>query len=110
MAVAYAVLIVLNLWRLIAHRSAMVADFSDIRRSFGFFTFVAGTGVLGSRLALSGWWGTATVLLSIAAVSWLILGCAGPVVAVLGKVKRPLSKAANGSWFVWTVGDRKSVV
>lgn len=110
MAVAYVVLIVLNLWRLAAYRSAMVADFSDIRRSFGFFTFVAGTGVLGSRLALSGWWGTATVLLSIAAVSWLILGYAVPVVAVLGKVKRPLIKGANGSWFVWTVGAQSVAV
>lgn len=110
MVIAYAVLIVLNLWRFVAYRSAMISDFSDLQRSFGFFTFVAGTGVLGSRLALSGWWNTATVLLTIAAVSWLILGYAVPVVAVLGKGRRPLIKSANGSWFVWTVGAQSVAV
>lgn len=109
-AAAYAVLVVLNLWRLIAHRDAMTTDFYDIRGSFGFFTFVAATGVLGSRLALSGWWTTAAILLIIAAVAWLILGYLVPVVAVLGKTQRPLYKHANGSWFVWVVGAQSVAV
>lgn len=109
-AVAYVALVGLNLWRLIAHRSAMAEDFYDIRQSFGFFTFVAGTCVLGSRLALSGWWTTAAVLLVIAASSWLVLGYLVPVVAVLGKTKRPLYKDANGSWFVWVVGAQSVAV
>src|SRR5699024_9936088 len=109
-AVAYVALVGLNLWRLIAHRSAMAEDFYDIRQSFGFFTFVAGTCVLGSRLALSGWWTTAAVLLVIAASPWLGLGYLVPVVAVLGKTKRPLYKDANGSWFVWVVGAQSVAV
>ena len=109
-SLAYAVLVVLNLWRLIAHRAAMATDFYDIRGSFGFFTFVAATGVLGSRLALSGWWTTAAILLIIAAVAWLVLGYLVPVVAVLGKTKRPLYKEANGSWFVWVVGAQSVAV
>lgn len=108
--VAYVVLVGLNLWRLIAHRTAMAKDFSDIRGSFGFFTFIAGTGVLGSRLALSGWWTSAVILLIIAAVTWLVLGYLIPVVAVLGKSERPIFKGANGSWFVWVVGAQSVAV
>ena len=108
--VAYAVLIVLNVWRLIAHRSAVGHDFSDIAQSFGFFTFVAGTGVLGSRLAMTGWWTAATILLVVAAVSWLILGYMVPVVAVLGRAERPLIKGANGLWFLWVVGAQSVAV
>src|SRR5699024_1569735 len=103
-AAAYTVLVILNLWRLIAHRDAMTADFYDIRGSFGFFTFVAATGVLGSRLALSNWWTSAAILLIIAAAAWLVLGYLVPVFAVLGKSERPIIKGANGSWFVWVVG------
>ncbi|MDN5838463.1 MAG: tellurite resistance/C4-dicarboxylate transporter family protein [Yaniella sp.] len=109
-AVSYVLLVVLNLWRLIGHRSAMAEDFYDIRQSFGFFTFVAGTGVLGSRLALSGWWTTAVALLVIAAISWLALGYLVPVFAVLGKAERPIIKGANGSWFVWVVGAQSVAV
>lgn len=109
-AIGYVLLVGLNLWRLITHRNAMVTDFSDIRESFGFFTFVAGTGVLGSRLALSGWLKTAAGLLLVAGVAWLILGYLIPVVAVLGKARRPLTKSANGSWFIWVVGIQSVAV
>lgn len=109
-AVAYVVLIVLNIWRFIAHRDAMAADFADVHRSFGFFTFVAGTGVLGTRLAFSGWWTTAGILLGVAGVTWLILGYIIPVVAVLGKSERPITQAANGLWFVLIVGAQSVAV
>src|SRR5699024_5636258 len=62
------------------------------------------------RLALSGWWTTAVVLLVIAAISWLALGYLVPVFAVLGKAERPIIKGANGSWFVWVVGAQSVAV
>lgn len=46
-AVVYVLLIVLNIWRLIAHRSAVSDDFADATRSFGFFTFVEALGSWG---------------------------------------------------------------
>ena len=49
--VSYVVLVVLNLWRFVGHRPAMIDDFRDPKRAFGFFTFVAGTNVLGTRIA-----------------------------------------------------------
>jgi len=109
-AISYIVLIVLNTWRLLAHRDAMAADFADVQRSFGFFTFVAGTGVLGTRLAFAGWWATAAILLGVAGISWLILGYVIPVVAVLGKSERPVTQWANGLWFVLIVGAQSVAV
>ena len=49
--VSYVVLVVLNAWRFVGHRPAMIDDFRDPKRAFGFFTFVAGTNVLGTRIA-----------------------------------------------------------
>src|SRR5690625_7252557 len=45
--VAYAVLVVLTLWRLAAHRDAVATDLRDPRTAFQAFTFVAGTGEIG---------------------------------------------------------------
>ena len=55
---AFVVLLGLTLWRFVAYRSATNADFLDPRRAFGFFTFVAGTNVLGVRLGMAGHTGT----------------------------------------------------
>ena len=51
---AFLVLLVLTAWRFAVFRDAVVEDFTDPRRGFGFFTFVAGTNVLGVRLGLEG--------------------------------------------------------
>jgi len=109
-AIGYVVLIGLNIWRLIAHWDAVLTDFFDIGQAFGFFTFVAASGVLGSRLVLSGWSTTAVVLLIIATLVWLILGYLIPLVTLLGKAERPIYKGANGNWFIWVVGAQSVAV
>ncbi len=62
-ATAFVVLVLLTGWRLHAYRASVVDDFADPRRAFGFFTFVAGTNVLGVRLAAQGWTSGAAALL-----------------------------------------------
>ncbi|GAC1568890.1 MAG: hypothetical protein NVS3B6_21950 [Pseudarthrobacter sp.] len=57
-AVSYAVILVLSLARLARFPAAMRRDFMDPSRAFGFFTFIAGTNVLGVRLGMAGWHGT----------------------------------------------------
>lgn len=52
---AFVVLLVLTAWRLVAFPGSVTGDFTDPRRAFGFFTFVAGTNVLGVRLGLGAW-------------------------------------------------------
>lgn len=107
---AYAVLVVLNIARLIRHRERMVADFCDPRRAFGFFTFVAGTNVLGARAGLEGWDSVLAVLLAVALLFWLVLGYVVPWSAVLGHSERPVVATARGSWFNWVVATQSVAV
>ena len=104
--VAFVVLAVLSTWRFVAFRRATVEDFVDPRRGFGFFTFVAGTNVLGVRLALDGHYVATGVLLACAGSAWLVLGYVVPWTAVLGREERPVVAAANGTWFIWTVATQ----
>lgn len=74
-AVAFVVLLGLTLWRFLAYRSAINDDFLDPRRAFGFFTFVAGTNVLGVRLGMEGSYTATAVLLAPAGTGWLAGWC-----------------------------------
>lgn len=107
---AYAVLVLLTAWRLVSFSGAMVEDFTDPRRGFGFFTFVAGTNVLGVRLGLSGLEIATAVLLVVAGVAWLVLGYVVPWTAVLGRQERPVIATANGTWFIWVVASQSVAV
>jgi tellurite resistance protein TehA-like permease len=107
---AYVLLVVLTVVRAAQFPAALRADFDDPRRGFRFFTFVAGTGVLGARLALSGYRHTALVLLGVAWVAWILLGYVVPWTAVLGREDRPVIASANGTWFIWVVASQSIAV
>jgi tellurite resistance protein TehA-like permease len=109
-AVAYAVLVGLNVWRFAAFRGAMADDFRDPRRAFGFFTFVAGTNVLGVRAAAEGWHDLTAGLLLVGGLVWLVLGYTVPWSAVLGREERPVLLTANGTWFIWVVASQSVAV
>lgn len=109
-AASYTVLTVLTAWRAIAFPDRLRADFTDPRRGFGFFTFVAGTNVLGARLALAGQDRAAFVLLAVGGLSWLALGYVVPWTAVLGRDDRPVLAGANGTWFIWVVASESVAV
>jgi tellurite resistance protein TehA-like permease len=105
-ALCYLVLIALHLWRLLAFRGDMRTDLADPSRGFGFFTFVAGTDVLGARLAADGHFSVAPTLLAIGGISWLVLGYAVPWAALLRGSDPPAVAAANGTWFIWVVATQ----
>lgn len=109
-AVGYVVLVVLSVWRLIEFRDDMRADLADSGRAFGFFTFIAGSNVLGIRLIIEGRHSTAAVLLIVAALTWLVLGYVVPWTAVLGTAERPVLAKANGTWFVWVVASESVAI
>lgn len=108
--VAYVVLCVLNLWRFLEFRHVMASDFRAPKRAFGFFTFVAGTNVLGTRAAAEGWFTLTVWLLAISSAIWLILGYALPWSAVLSRAERPVVALANGTWFIWVVASQSIAV
>ncbi|MFB4308483.1 tellurite resistance/C4-dicarboxylate transporter family protein [Actinomadura sp. GTD37] len=107
---AYAVLVAATLWRAAAFRAELRSDFTDPRRGFGFFTFVAGTDILGTRIAGTGEHGIALGLLVVGGLSWLVLGYVVPWTAVLGREDRPVVAGANGTWFIWVVASQSVAV
>ncbi|HNI71317.1 MAG TPA: tellurite resistance/C4-dicarboxylate transporter family protein, partial [Marmoricola sp.] len=109
-AVAYVLLIGLVLVRALRHRDALKQDFADPARAFGFFTFVAATCVLGSRLGIENMYDLALPLLAVASLAWLLLGYVIPWTAVLGRTVRPVLQTANGTWFIWVVASQSIAV
>ncbi len=109
-ALTYLLLLALTGVRAARFPAALRADFDDPARGFRFFTFVAGTGVLGTRLALSGHRHAAVVLLIVAWVAWILLGYVVPWTAVLGREDRPVIVSANGTWFIWVVASQSIAV
>jgi tellurite resistance protein TehA-like permease len=106
----FAVLVVLTAWRAIAFRDSMRDDFADPRRAFGFFTFVAATDVIGTRLAFDAHHVVALALLAVGWLTWLVLGYTVPWTAVLGQAGRPVLHHANGTWFIWVVASQSIAV
>jgi tellurite resistance protein TehA-like permease len=106
----FVVLLGLTVARLALYRPAVVADFMDPRRAFGFFTFVAGTNVMGVRLGVAGHHGVTAGLLVVSGLAWLLLGYVVPWTAVLGREERPVVATANGTWFIWVVASQSMAV
>lgn len=106
----YAVLVAATAWRAVAYRAELRADFTDPARGFGFFTFVAGTDVLGTRIAGTGEHGIAFALLAVGGIGWIVLGYVVPWTAVLGREDRPVIAGANGTWFIWVVASQSVAV
>ncbi|WP_405219086.1 tellurite resistance/C4-dicarboxylate transporter family protein [Agrococcus sp. Ld7] len=109
-AIAYVVLLTLTIWRLLRYGAAFRDDFNDPRRAFGFFTFVAGTNVLGVRLSMDGHLAWTAALLVLALMAWFVLGYVVPWTAVLGRTTRPVVATANGTWFIWVVASQSIAV
>jgi tellurite resistance protein TehA-like permease len=108
--IEYAVLVIVSAWRLARFRADAAADLADLRRAFGLFTFVAGTDVLGTRLALDGHGDAAFTLPALGCAAWLVLGYLVPWTAVLGCTARPVLPDANGTWFIWVVASQSIAV
>ncbi|MGB3698082.1 MAG: tellurite resistance/C4-dicarboxylate transporter family protein, partial [Gordonia sp. (in: high G+C Gram-positive bacteria)] len=108
--VAYVVLLVLNAVRLLRYRAAVAFDLRLPGRTFGFFTIVAATGVLGSRLMFDGHLSAALVLLAVAVALFLVLGYALPPLAFVARTGQPQLERADGTWFLWVVATQSVAV
>lgn len=109
--ICYTVLVVVTVIRLARYRSTMLAQLRDPSISFGYFTFVAGTDVVGAALASREYYGPAFVLLIVGSVAWLFLGYVVPWSAVAGRGRSgPILEKANGTWFIWVVASQSVAV
>lgn len=104
--VAFVVLVVLTIWRLVEFRSRAVDDFFDPQSSFGYFTSVAAAGVLASGVSAHGMITLSLVLFLLGFAAWLLLGYAVPWATMLDRSHHPTVRGANGSWFLWVVSSQ----
>ncbi|MGD7002601.1 tellurite resistance/C4-dicarboxylate transporter family protein [Corynebacterium halotolerans] len=108
-ALGYVVLVLMAATRILRWRHLVAGDLRNSGRSFGFFTFVAGTDVLGVALVEHGAHQPALVLLLIGLVAGLGLGYVVPWLAVLGGSPPPL-RQVDGTWFIWVVAAQSVAI
>ena len=109
--VAYFVLIVLTVLRLVWFPHAFFSDLVDHRRGPGFFTFVAGSCVLGSQFVLiANNYDIALALWIVAVILWIVL-IYGIFAALSVKEHKPsLADGINGGWLLAVVSTQSIAV
>jgi tellurite resistance protein TehA-like permease len=106
-AVAYAVLWLLTLIRLIWHFPRLVTDLTDHARGPGFFTLVAGTCVLGSQFVIVANNFTVALLLWLLGVLlWVLIMYVFFTAVTVREDTPPLEKGLNGAWLIAIVATQ----
>ena len=109
--VAYPVLSVLTLLRLIRWPRRLLADLVDHRRGPGFFTLVAGTAVFGNQwVLLAGMPGVALALGALGTVLWVLVTYTFFVAVVVGSSKAGVEEALSGGWLLAAVATQSLAV
>ncbi|HEX9076628.1 MAG TPA: tellurite resistance/C4-dicarboxylate transporter family protein, partial [Anaerolineae bacterium] len=105
--VAFVVLWILTLARLIFFFPRFIADLTDHARGPGFFTLVAGTSVLGRQyILLAGDETTALVLWFLAALLWVVLMYSFFAAVTVRDEKPNLETGLNGGWLLTVVATQ----
>ncbi len=105
--VAYGILWLFTLVRLLRYFSHLVADLANHARGPGFFTLVAGTCVLGTQfVVLAGDLATASVLWWLGVILWFILIDSFFTAATVREEKPSLDTGINGAWLVVVVSTQ----
>jgi tellurite resistance protein TehA-like permease len=103
-AVAYVVLVVLVLARLVLYPRLLFADLTSHTKGFAFLTIVAATNVLGGASAtIHGWWDLTRGLWWLGVAVWVIVAYAALFAVVLRSPKPGMGVGINGTWFLLTV-------
>jgi tellurite resistance protein TehA-like permease len=107
----YCTLWALNLWRLAAYPMRLAADIEDVRTSFGFFTMVAGTNVLGVQsLRILHWPGLAYALWIVGVCLWFLFTYAVFYYAMAHVKKPDWKEALGGGWLLAVVASQSCAV
>ncbi len=105
--IAYVVLWLLLLLRLILFFSRVRADIADHVRGPGFFTVVAGTCVLGSQsIIVVGQFGVAAVLWVVALGFWLIIMYTFFTAVTVRENKPSVESGLSGAWLIAVVATQ----
>lgn len=95
--------------RLILYPHEVRRDLSDPTTVFGYYTFVAGFGVVATRFSLSDWTVVPAVLTLIAVAAWLILTY-WTFAMLTFTSDRPIEQSVNGSWLIAIVGTESLAI
>ena len=108
---AYVVLWLLTLLRLIRHTGRFFGDMFDHLRGPGFFTAVAGSGVLGAQfVVLEGDYRMAIALWIVSIVLWVGLTYAIFAALTIKEDKPTLDKGISGAWLLAVVATQSIAV
>lgn len=108
--ICYLVLLAAYGWRFTGYRAEFLADATSPVLAFSLFTFVAGSDVLGSRLASAGYVAVTEILLVLAGAAWLLLSYGTPLVLITRHGDQSALAGINGGWFLWAVGTQSIAV
>lgn len=108
-SLAYGVLCALSAARAWFFRQRFLQDLRDPQRMFTFFTFVAGSAVLGVRLLSAGHVAAAEALGALGAAAWWLLSYSTFGTLFLTNEK-PLVAAINGGWLIVVVGTQSVAI
>jgi tellurite resistance protein TehA-like permease len=105
--IAFAILLVMTVARICFHPRLFFRDMIDHKRGVGFFTIVAGMGVLGSQLIIiGGGYQTAKILWLAALVLWAVL-VYGIFTGFTVKEEKPsLADGISGGWLIAVVATQ----
>jgi tellurite resistance protein TehA-like permease len=110
-AVAYVVLAVLLVLRIVRYRSMFAADVTNHAKGFAFLTTVAGTNVLGAAsIVVHGWYDLAWLLWWVSLALWAGFLYATLIAVVISQGKPGLQSGINGTWFLLTVSTESIAV
>jgi tellurite resistance protein TehA-like permease len=105
--IAYVILSLLLLLRLILFLPRVIADITDHLRGPGFFTVVAGTCVLGSQLVIVvGKYRAASVLWFVALPVWLLIMYVFLTAMTVREQKPSIEGGLNGAWLLVVVATQ----
>ncbi len=109
--VLYAVLCVLTLARAWRHGQALWQDMTSHLRGPGFFTFVAGTSVLGSQyIVMLGQHAMGVALWVLGVVSWILLTYTVFAAIITKEDKPSLDQGITGAWLLAVVAVQSIAV
>ena len=104
---AYAVLVAMLAVRLMAYFPRVLDDLNSHARGPGFFTIVAGTGVLGSEIVIqTGRSGMAHALWIAGIVLWVVVMYAFFTATVVRETKPSFEAGINGAWLLGIVATQ----
>lgn len=107
----YVVLWGLSLYRLVRYPAKLWADFTSFGRGPGFFTIIAGTGVLGAvAIRLFQLSNVAFGLLCLGSALWVVFIYSFAAVVIVSAEKPAADRAVNGGWLVIVVSTQSLAI